>query len=143
VCKTRKRNAIHLKVSGPVISLKAPEPVSKGYAMHKAARKRRTREHIIADLSINHVERVVLRSGHTVERFWHDYGFDLLLYTYDNNGEYENGDVRLQVNATDNLNRTTGGTISWRLEWAHLRHWLNEPMPVILIVYHATHDEAF
>src|SRR5260370_27477718 len=25
VCKTRKRNAIHLRVSGPVFSLKAPE----------------------------------------------------------------------------------------------------------------------
>ena len=30
--------------------------------------KRRTREHVIADLSVNHVERLVLRSGWTVER---------------------------------------------------------------------------
>ena len=32
VCKTRKRNAIHLRVSGPVISLKAPKPTSRQLA---------------------------------------------------------------------------------------------------------------
>lgn len=34
-------------------------------------RKRRTREHVIADLSVNHVERLVLLCGWTVgmERF--------------------------------------------------------------------------
>src|SRR5262245_29517790 len=57
--------------------------------MHRITRKRRTREHVIADLGINHVERIVLRCGHTVERYWHDYGFDLQLHTYDNNGECE------------------------------------------------------
>ena len=46
------------------------------HAMRKYTRKRRTREHVIADLSVNHLERVVLRAGHTVERFRHDYGFD-------------------------------------------------------------------
>lgn len=111
--------------------------------MHKIARKRRTREHVIADLAVNHVERIALRCGHTVERYWHDYGFDLALYTYNRNGEYENGDVRLQVKATDRLGRTAGGMISYRIQSAHLRHWLNEPMPVILIVYDAKKDEAF
>jgi hypothetical protein len=37
-------------------------------------RKRRTREHVIADLSVNHVERMVLRCGWTVERVRRDYG---------------------------------------------------------------------
>ena len=111
--------------------------------MYKSARKRRTREHVIADLSINHVERIVLRCGYTVERFWHDYGFDLLLNTYDNNGEYENGDVCLQVKATDIWKQSSRGRLTWRLEWAHLRHWLNEPMPVVLIVYNAPQDEAY
>ena len=107
-------------------------------------RKRRTREHVVADLSVNHVERIILHCGHTAERFWHDYGFDLLLYTYDKHGEYENGDVRLQVKATDRLKRSAGGhAISCRIEGAHLRHWLREPMPVILIVYDANQDEAY
>jgi hypothetical protein len=107
-------------------------------------RKRRTREHIIADLAVNHVERAVLRCGYTVERHWHDYGFDLLLYTYNNNGEYENGDVRIQVKATDHLKRKADGkTIVWPLEVAHLNHWLKEPMPVMLIVYDALEDRAY
>jgi len=44
--------------------------------MAEPRRKRRTREHVIADLSANHVERHVLRSGHTVERLVHDYGIE-------------------------------------------------------------------
>jgi hypothetical protein len=45
-------------------------------------RKRRTREHVIADLSINHVERLVLRCGWTAERTRYDYGIDLYMQTY-------------------------------------------------------------
>ncbi len=37
-------------------------------------RKRRTREHVIADLCAHHVEGFVLRCGWTVERTRHDYG---------------------------------------------------------------------
>ena len=54
-------------------------------------RKRRTREHVIADLSVNFVERQVLLCGHTVERVRADYGYDLLLSTYDPKGEVETG----------------------------------------------------
>src|SRR5262249_54094421 len=44
--------------------------------------KTRTREHIVADLAVNHVERQVLLCGYTVERIAHDYGLDLILFTY-------------------------------------------------------------
>ena len=37
-------------------------------------RKRRTREHVIADLAVNHVERQALLCGFTIERVVHDYG---------------------------------------------------------------------
>ena len=37
-------------------------------------RKRRTREHVIADLSVNHVERIILEAGHAVQRPTSDYG---------------------------------------------------------------------
>ena len=43
----------------------------------KTARKKRTREHIIADLSAHHVEGHILRCGCTAERIVHDYGMDL------------------------------------------------------------------
>jgi len=45
-------------------------------------RKRRTREHIIADLGVNHVERHILLCGHTAERVFYDYGYDLALTTF-------------------------------------------------------------
>jgi hypothetical protein len=66
-------------------------------------RKRRTREHVIADLSVNYVERFILRCGWTVERSRYDYGIDLYMQTYSANGEVESGWVRLQLKATDSL----------------------------------------
>ena len=42
-------------------------------------RKRRTREHVIADQSVNYVERFIIDAGHTAQRMEKDYGYDLLL----------------------------------------------------------------
>jgi len=66
-------------------------------------RKRRTREHIIADLGINHVERFSLLAGHAVDRIQHDYGLDLMVFTYTARGEIENGNYWVQVKATAKL----------------------------------------
>jgi hypothetical protein len=65
--------------------------------------KRRTREHVIADLAVNHVERQALLCGHTVERVRSDYGVDLLLFTFDASGEMEDGYIPIQVKATEGL----------------------------------------
>ncbi len=48
--------------------------------------KRRTRAHVLADLSINHVERQVLLCGFSVDRVQHDYGYDLTMATYSDTG---------------------------------------------------------
>lgn len=110
----------------------------------KTTRKRRTREHVIADLSVNHVERHVLLCGYTVDRAWHDYGYDLLLTTYDANGKVESGAVRIQVKATDFLRpRQDGQAFSFRLDTADLRLWLRERQPVIVIVYDALREDAY
>lgn len=107
-------------------------------------RKRRTREHVIADLSVNHVERLVLRCGWTVERSRHDYGIDLDMHTYTPHGEVENGKILFQLKATDALKRSADGTaISVRLEWRDLLFWVNEVEPVILILYDAQQDRAY
>lgn len=34
----------------------------------------------------------------------YDYGVDLVLFTYDDNGEIENGQIFVQFKATDHLN---------------------------------------
>src|ERR1700681_409721 len=53
----------------------------------KPTRKKRTREHIIADLSAHHVEGPILRCGFTADRVVHDYGVDLFMKTYNADGE--------------------------------------------------------
>jgi hypothetical protein len=73
---------------------------------------------VIADLSVNHLERFVLRCGWTVQRTTHDYGLDLLMETYNENGERQNGRVLFQLKATDALRlRDDGRTVAVRLEW--------------------------
>src|SRR5262249_50062159 len=64
-------------------------------------RKRRTRAHVIADLAVNHLERQVLLAGCTVERIIHDYGIDLILFSYDEHGWIEPGQTLIQVKATE------------------------------------------
>jgi hypothetical protein len=107
-------------------------------------RKRRTREHVIADLSINHVERFVLRCGWTVQRTTHDYGIDLLMETFNEVGEPQNGRVLFQLKATDTLKkRDNGRTVAARLDGRDILAWRHEPMPVILVLYDAQADLAY
>jgi hypothetical protein len=107
-------------------------------------RKIRTREHVIADLAINHVERQVLLCGYSVERVVHDYGIDLVLFTYGPTGEVENGLIFLQVKATERSTRVSRGqAVSFRVERSDLQHWLHEYHPVILIVYDVSMDTAW
>src|SRR5438105_3624873 len=112
--------------------------------MSSRDRKRRTRAHVIADLSVNYVEKCVLQCGWTVQKFSPDYGLDLLVTTFNRRGEIENGDVRLQVKATDSIKLVSGrNAIALRLEWRDMIYWLNEPLPVILVIYDAKADRAW
>src|SRR5262249_21834996 len=78
-------------------------------AHQSGRRKRRTREHVIADLSANHVEWYALLCGYSVERTFHDYGIDLWIATHDRDGEVENGRIRVQLKATDHLRTVADG----------------------------------
>lgn len=107
-------------------------------------RKQRTREHVIADLAVNFVERQVLLCGFTTERIARDYGLDLILFTYDPDGYEERGPVFFQVKATDRLQVRKGGSaVAFRVERADLESWIDETMPVMLIVYDAQDDNAY
>lgn len=107
--------------------------------------KMRTRAHVLADLSINHVERQVLLCGFSVDRVQHDYGYDLTMSTYrDDTGELEPGSVYIQVKATDRLPRHADGrTIPWLISRRDLKLWLAETYPVILVVYDGQKDRAY
>jgi len=107
-------------------------------------RKRRTRSHVLADLSANHVERHALLCGFSVERVTHDYGIDLVLTTYNSGGEIENGPIFLQLKATDAPRRRKGGqAIAVSLRRSDLEHWLRELMPIIVVLYDGSAQAAY
>ena len=107
-------------------------------------RKRRTREHIIADLGVHLVEGVVLECGWTAERFDHDYGYDLSIYTYDAEGYAEAGALLIQVKATESLlTQSNDEFLSWTLNVRDLRLWREEVAPVILIVVDVLAKNAY
>lgn len=72
-------------------------------------RKQRTRQHVIADLSVHHVEGFILEEGHTTQRFSSDYSNDLVMRTLDVDGARQPRKgaktVRLQVRIGQPVNR--------------------------------------
>src|SRR5262249_31767129 len=85
-----------------------------------------------------------LLCGYAVQKVVPDYGIDLVLYTYDENGEAENGTVSFQVKATESLPLLQDQqTIAFPIRRADLDYWLAETLPVILIVYDAQEETAF
>jgi len=108
-------------------------------------RKIRTREHIIADLSANHIEYHAIKCGFSVERIASDYGYDLQIYTYDENGEFENGTIYVQLKATDFIKKykRKDGGFAISIEKEHIECWSVEPMPVMLVLYDAKSETAY
>jgi hypothetical protein len=107
-------------------------------------RKRRTREHVLADLSANYVEKQALRCSFAADRVRFDYGIDMMVQTFNRRGEVENGWILFQLKATDRIKIVNNGAaVSCRIERADLRHWLNESLPVILVLYDAQADVAY
>jgi hypothetical protein len=107
-------------------------------------RKTRTRQHIIADLGVNYVERQILLAGFTLERITRDYGIDLNMTTFSPNGQVENEFVWFQVKATDNLQLNADEAFATvRIESADFRYWLMQVMTVILVLFDVKNDRAF
>ena len=118
--------------------------MAKQRPSHRPRRKRRTREHIIADMSANHVERHILSCGFSAEIIRHDYGIDMTVSFYDHRGQPQNGTVYLQLKATDNLRlRDNGNITTYKVDCRDLDYWLREPSPVILVVYDTINDRAY
>jgi hypothetical protein len=58
---------------------------------------------VIADQSFNHVERFIIDAGHTAQRLDSDYGYDLVMFTYDEQGYLEPDSVFIQLKAAASL----------------------------------------
>jgi hypothetical protein len=105
-------------------------------------RKRRTRQHVIADLSVHYVERFILEEGHTAQRFGSDYGYDLEMWPFDENGYAEPGAVYFQFKASEHLDESgTAYVFDLNIRDYHL--WIREETPVILVLYDATRRRAY
>ena len=60
---------------------------------------------MIADLSVHYGEGFILENGHTAQRLSSDYGYDLLMYTFDERGYPEPGVVYFQFKAMEQLEK--------------------------------------
>jgi hypothetical protein len=107
-----------------------------------APRKQRTRQHVIADQSVNHVERLIIDGGHTAQRLSPDYGYDLVLFTYDEMGFLEPGSVYVQLKAAETL-KAVGFDYVFDVDIRDYNLWMLEEMPVILILFAASRRRAY
>ena len=110
-------------------------------------RKRRPREHVIADMGINFLERQALRRGHQLLRVPEpEYGTDALMRHFSpESHEIEDGWVEFQVKATDHLTFVGNGRfVPCVIDMAHLHCWYwQAEHPFILILYDAQQHRAF
>jgi hypothetical protein len=115
-----------------------------GFPVSESPGKTRTRAHVLADLSINYVERQLLLSGSAVQRVRSDNGYDLAMSTFDADGQIEPGVVYFQVKATDHLRLLADGqAVALVLSRRDLRLWLDELFPVILVLYDGQRNRAY
>jgi hypothetical protein len=120
--------------------------VSKKANSTSAERKRRTREHILEDLSLHHIQGFVLRCGFTVQPTRADYGYDMCLQTYNDQGEIEDELIWLQLKAGETLDRyllKKDDCFSFPINVKDYRLWTRAILPVYFILYDARLDEAY
>lgn len=82
------------------------------------------------------------RSGYTAQRLERDYGYDLLLLTYDKEGYAEPDFLWLQIKAAESL-PAVGADYVFDLDIRDYRLWTLEKMPVILILFDASRRRAY
>lgn len=105
-------------------------------------RKQRTRDHVVADLGLNYLERFILKAGHTAHRVEQDYGYDLILITYDEQGFVEPGHVLIQLKSSARLART-GPDFSHDVDIRDYNLWTIELMPVFLVFYDESCERGY
>ena len=88
------------------------------------------------------MEGLVLDAGYTVQSVESDYGYDLLLFTYDENGYLEPGLVYLQVKAAESL-RPVGPSYVFNLDIRDYNLWMLDDLPVVLILFDASRKRAY
>jgi hypothetical protein len=107
-------------------------------------RKFRTRQHVIEDLGFNFIEKQVFLTGAIIQRYFHDYGYDGEIQTFDEKGLFETGYILFQLKSTDfpKLSKNEKSLL-FDLSKRDLELWLFETVPVVLVLYCANWDKAY
>jgi hypothetical protein len=108
-------------------------------------RKQRTRAHVIEDLGFNYVERQILYAGFTVNRIVHnDYGYDSVVYTFNEQGEISSFIFHIQLKSTDHILLSSNKkTVIFDLSKRDLELWLSGSIKLILVLYDAEKEVAY
>jgi hypothetical protein len=70
--------------------------------------------------------------------------FELIARTFDEDGYQEDGDIRIQIKATDQLDKLEHkGFISLEVEAKHYHLWIKGQIPVFLILHDAREKKAY
>ena len=107
--------------------------------------KLRTRQQIVEDLALNHIEKQILLSGNILKRRGDmNYGYDGAIQTFDEEGRINNLSLMILLTSTDLVQlspKKVGFVVD--LSKQDLEHWLNTEMPVLIILYDAQKDIAY
>jgi hypothetical protein len=109
-------------------------------------RKRRTREHVIEEMSLNFLERKVLERGHQlVPATKREYGWDATMFHFSpESGEIENGEIRFQLKATDHLDVDREyAACSVAARDLHYWYWESQQLPFVLVLYDAKRHAGY
>jgi hypothetical protein len=91
---------------------------------------------------VNHVERFIIDEGHTAQRFGTDYGYDLIMMTFDEQGYAEPDLIYLQLKASESLVRV-GENYAYDVDIRDYNLWRIERLPVILVLFDAVARRAY
>jgi hypothetical protein len=107
-------------------------------------RKLRTRQHIIEDLGLNHIERQVLKTGYVLQKSIVDYGLDGEILTFNEIGEIEFAYFKFQLKSTDAIKlNVKEGCVKFDLSQRDIEAWILAPTVVLLLVYDAQLEIAY
>jgi hypothetical protein len=91
---------------------------------------------------VNYVERFIIDAGHTVQRVEKDYGYDLLLFTFNEQGYAEPGLAFLQLKASETF-EPSGNDVAFDLDVRDYHLWMMNRMPVVLVLFEASRRRAY
>ena len=107
--------------------------------------KLRTRQQVIHDLALNHIEKQILLSGNVLERNKDDnYHYEGVIDLYNEQGQVSNLAIAVQLKSMDSVQLLSeNARFVVDLSKQDLERWLKTEIPVLLILYDAQQDIAY